>query len=262
MSFELKVADARPLKALIAAVGEFADQAILEIHTEAVNLAVMDPSRSVLVHFKVPKAMFDDYTTKFGDDSSAVFLPLSFEYLQQIFSTAQEEPVQLQDGEAALRIYFPGPPERRFTMPLLDQEGLEIAQNYLNIELPYQCTIEADTFQRMVKTLGKVGGVVKFHMKNQDLNILTLITQGDGVSLAEITLQSEQFPLEGSLTGPAQEMVAEYTLKWLQDIMKHAGKLGENVSIAFGDKLPLALNIVLENGGELGYILAPRIEEA
>ena len=40
MSFELKIADARPLKALVAAVCEFADQAILEIHTEAVNLAV------------------------------------------------------------------------------------------------------------------------------------------------------------------------------------------------------------------------------
>lgn len=257
MSFEFQVTDARLFKALVAAVGEFADEAIVGIHPEAVKLAVMSINKVVAIHFQLPKATFEHYSV---ESSDPILVPLSFEYLQKIFDTVQEEPVVFRNGEAALTVYFPGPPERRFTIPLVDFEGIEIPQSHLNIELPYHCTIEAEPFQRLVKTLVKVGSVIKF--QRQEPDTLLLSTHGDGVSKAEVTLRSDQEPLVEALTGPAGGMLAEYTLKWLGDIMKHVAKLGENVTLAFGDKLPLALNVVLENGGELGYFLAPRVEEA
>lgn len=255
MSVVVKLADARLLKNLIQAVQDEVDHAALVFHGDRLEVSVMDKARSVLVYFVLPKEVFMEYTFPAEDP---VILPLSFKQLwEQVFRSAGEEPIVLQQEPASVTILLEGPPPREFTIPLVVDENAYPIDSRPELALTCKVILATKALQQMTQTLQRVGEAVEIQTNSHGLQ---LTTHGDGVTKAKITLSPGEKPLheQEGFEHPAR---AEYTLKLLQSFPKHLIKQGERVSLEFGQDLPLTVKMGLAGGGELGYFVAPRIKE-
>ena len=59
--FKAKMADAKFLKDMVAAISTLVDEATFNLTPESIKLRAMDPSRVAMIDFEWPKSVFEKY---------------------------------------------------------------------------------------------------------------------------------------------------------------------------------------------------------
>ena len=239
------VIGAEKLKDSIESISALVDEAKFRITPEGITVKAVDPANVAMVSFELSKDAFDSFEASEGE------LGIDLTKLGSILDMADKADnieLELDENTHKLVIIMSG---LSYTMSLLDPSSIRKEPKVPTLDLPVRVVIRGEDVKRAVKAAEKVSDYMSIGV-NGDLFFMEAEGDTDKV-LVEMTKDQ----LIDIKSGEAKSL---FSLDYLLDISKIAGKSGE-VTLDIGKDYPLKLNIKIAEGyGEVSYMLAPRVE--
>jgi proliferating cell nuclear antigen len=249
MPFEIVFDGAKDFADLIATASNLIDEAAFKVTEDGISMRAMDPSRVVLIDLNLPTSIFSKY-----DVESEETIGVNMDHFKKILKRSKsKDTLVLRKGEENfLDIILQGTATRKFRLPLIDVEELELELP----ELPFtaKAVVLGEVLKEAVKDASLVSDSLKFIATP---NELMLKAEGETQEV-EIKLTLED---EGLLDLEVQEETkSAYGISYLADMVKGIGKADE-VIVQFGNEMPLQMDYPIRDEGRLTFLLAPRVEE-
>lgn len=249
MPFEIVFDGAKDFADLIATASNLIDEAAFKVTEDGISMRAMDPSRVVLIDLNLPTSIFSKY-----DVESEETIGVNMDHFKKILKRSKsKDTLVLRKGEENfLDIILQGTATRKFRLPLIDVEELELELP----ELPFtaKAVVLGEVLKEAVKDASLVSDSLKFIATP---NVLMLRAEGETQEV-EIKLTLED---EGLLDLDVQEETkSAYGISYLADMVKGIGKADE-VIVQFGNEMPLQMDYPIRDEGRLTFLLAPRVEE-
>lgn len=247
--FEIVFDGAKDFADLIATASNLIDEAAFKVTEKGISMRAMDPSRVVLVDLDLPSEIFSKYDVD-GEETVGV----NMDHFKKILRRSKgKDTLVLKKGEENyLEIILQGTATRKFRLPLIDVEELELELP----ELPFtaKAVILGEVIKEAVKDASLVSDSIKIIVKE---NELTFKAEGE-IQEVETTLTLED---EGLLDLEVEEETrSAYGIGYLADMVKGIGKSDE-VILRIGNEMPLQMDYPVRDEGRLTFLLAPRVEE-
>jgi len=246
---KLLFADARIWRYLMAAAGKFVEMGILEINNDGLKFRAMDPSRTSLIEFIIPREGFDE----FNIDKEAK-MTLNIEDVSKIMRTAEkDDKIGIDWTESSITFIFErrGVP-RYFTLPLQVGAAEEIPE--LSIEYKNAYKAGGAILYEVINSIEDVGEVLKIEGDEKELRLKSVSDLGE----AEIVLSLDKGTLDEALVeNPG--FSSTYGMEYLS-YMKQPIKLAESVTIRVNTDMPCYLELNYIQGAKANYYIAPRVE--
>ncbi len=242
--------DARIWTYVIEAVGKFAESGVFILKPEAMHVKAIDPSRTAMIEFIIPKEAFEEYVVS---DVKTVYL--SIEELSRVLGSAESnDKLRLTFSEGSVSVDFSdGVITRIFKIPLYAEAAHE---EIPELELQYvnEYVVSGDVLYDALASVERFGDVLRL---SGDESALTLRSVGD-LGEAEVVLSVEKGTLKDARVGnPGFEV--SFSLDYVTYLKKPI-KAGEEVVIRADNDLPLYLELRFASGSKLNYYVAPRTE--
>lgn len=247
----MKMEDSTRLTNLFKAIGSIVDEANFVVTPEALKIKALDPSRTAMVDFELPKEAFTEYEVT---EETPLNLQLTT-ILKLMRKTTKEENVELllNDSTGKLEIKFTQENSiREFALsPLEPETGEGMPVPKLNFTVTAKIIIsdlksrleDAELSDTMVYITAQKEKIV-LDTKGTVIDSHSEIKR-DSTSLVSYDLK--------------EESKAIYSLIYLEPIVKEASPTAELVTIEFATDMPMKLSFEIQQG-KLEYYLAPRIE--
>ncbi|WP_048148705.1 DNA polymerase sliding clamp [Palaeococcus ferrophilus] len=247
--FEIVFDGAKDFADLIATASNLIDEAAFKVTENGISMRAMDPSRVVLIDLDLPENIFSKYSVD-GEETVGV----NIDHFKKVLKRASgKDTLVLRKGkENYLEIVLQGTATRKFKLPLIDVEELELDLP----ELPFtaKAVILGEVIKEAVKDASLVSDSIKLIAKE---NELVFKAEGETQEV-EIKLTLED---EGLLDIEVEEETrSAYGISYLADMVKGIGKADE-VILRFGTEMPLQMDYPVRDEGRLTFLLAPRVEE-
>ncbi len=233
----------------MAAVGKFVEMGILEISNDGLKFRAMDPSRTALVEFIIPKEGFDVFNVE-----KEVKLTLNIEDASKIMRTAEkDDKIGIDWTESSITFIFErrGVP-RYFTLPLQVGAAEEIPE--LSIEYKNMYRVGGPILYEAINSIEDVGDVLKIEGDEKELKLRSVSDLGE----AEIVLSLDKGTLDEALVENPGFSVS-YGMEYLS-YMKQPIKLAESVVVRADTDMPCYLELNYIQGARVNYYVAPRVE--
>lgn len=246
---KLLFADARIWRYLLAAAGKFVETGALEINSNGLKLKAMDPSRTALIEFIIPRESFDVFNV-----DKDVKLTLSIEDVSKIMRTAEkDDKIGMDWTESTITFIF----ERRgvqrfFTLPLQVGVAEEIPE--LSIEYKNMYKVSGPVLYDVINSIEDVGEILRIEGDEKELKLKSVSDLGE----AEIALSIDKGTLDEAVVENPGFSVS-YGMEYLS-YMKQPIKLAESVIIRADNDLPCYLELNYVQGARANYYVAPRVE--
>ncbi|WP_048058374.1 DNA polymerase sliding clamp [Pyrococcus yayanosii] len=249
MPFEIVFDGAKEFAQLIDTASQLIDEAAFKITEEGISMRAMDPSRVVLIDLNLPASIFSKYEVE-GEETIGV----NMDHLKKILKRGKaKDTLILKKGEENfLEVTLQGTATRTFRLPLIDVEELELELP----ELPFtaKVVVLGEVLKEAVKDASLVSDSLKF-----------IATESEFIMRAEGETQEVEIRLtledEGLLDLEVQEETkSAYGVSYLADMVKGISKADE-VTIRFGNEMPMQMEYYIRDEGRLTFLLAPRVEE-
>ncbi|AIF69077.1 DNA polymerase [Palaeococcus pacificus DY20341] len=247
--FEIVFDGAKDFADLIATASNLIDEAAFKVTNEGISMRAMDPSRVVLIDLDLPNTIFSKY-----DVESTETVGVNIDHFKKILKRAKgKDTLILKKGEENyLEIILQGTATRKFKLPLIDVEELELELP----ELPFtaKAVILGEVIKEAVKDASLVSDSIKIIAKENEL-----IFKAEGeIQEVETKLTLED---EGLLDLEVEEETkSAYGISYLADMVKGIGKSDE-VILRLGTEMPLQMDYPVRDEGRLTFLLAPRVED-
>jgi len=249
MPFEIVFDGAKDFADLIATASNLIDEAAFKFTEEGISMRAMDPSRVVLIDLNLPESIFSKYEVVEEET-----VGVNMDHFKKILKRGKnKDTLILRKGDDNfLEVTFEGTARRTFKLPLIEVETLELDLP----ELPFTATVVVlgDVLKEAVKDASLVSDAIKFMATENEF-----IMKAEGeTNEVEIKLTLED---EGLLDLKVSENTASaYGISYLADMLKGIGKSDE-VTIHFGNEMPLQMEYSIRDEGKLVFLLAPRVED-
>jgi len=249
MPFEIVFEGAKEFAQLIETASRLIDEAAFKVTEEGISMRAMDPSRVVLIDLNLPSSIFSKYEV----DGEAT-IGVNMDHLKKVLKRGKaKDTLILRKGEENfLEISLQGTATRTFRLPLIDVEEIEVELP----DLPYtaKVVVLGEVLKEAVKDASLVSDSIKFMAKENEF-----IMRAEGETQeVEVKLTLED---EGLLDIEVQEETkSAYGVSYLADMVKGIGKADE-VTMRFGNEMPMQMEYYIRDEGRLTFLLAPRVEE-
>ena len=239
------VIGAEKLKDSVESISALVDEAKFRITPEGISVKAVDPANVAMVSFELSKDAFDSFEASEGE------LGIDLTKLGSILDMADKADnieLELDENTHKLVIIMSG---LSYTMSLLDPSSIRKEPKVPTLDLPVRIVIRGEDIKRAVKAAEKVGDYMSMGVNGE---IFFMGAEGD---TDKVLVEMTKDQLIDFKAGEAQSL---FSLDYLSDISKIAGKASE-VTIDIGKDYPLKLNIKIAEGhGKVSYMLAPRVE--
>ena len=241
--FKLVLSDPSIFKTSFDAISSIVDEVQIEVDSDGLRLNAIDRSHITYVHLELKETLFDIY-----ECDKPIKLNLDTEELMKVLKRSKSDDVmELTVDEGSLIITFEGAIKKTFKVKLIDLEYDTPAQP--QIEYPVNISRPISTLKEAIQDIEIVADRVSF---NVDEDNLTLEAVGDFADAKVEYLHGEKI---------SETAKAIYAIENIKEMLK-AEKFADNTYVQLGDDMPLTLVLELLNDeGELSFLLAPRIEE-
>ena len=248
--FKIAINYSDKLKSVVEMLYSLTENVTMEITSEGLEIKDMDDSHITYIYLKAPKKFFNNFTLK-GDVER---FGLDIEKFQDLINLAQEDDqivLEKDDNNPELIISFENIDRRIFKLPsaLLELESPEMPvfddEGYVMIKIPLKL------FKNEIETLenASAGYSAKFIINKDKLIIETKPGADKTGGLVEYSHGERVL----------KSVMSVYSLEKLSKILK--AEASEIISLEMDDEMPVRIKSELSNGGELVFLLAPRIED-
>lgn len=248
--FKIAINYSDKLKSVVEMLYSLTENVTMEITSEGLEIKDMDDSHITYIYLKAPKKVFNNFTLK-GDVER---FGLDIEKFRDLINLAQKDDqivLEKKDNNQELNISFENIDRRIFKLPsaLLELESPEMPvfddEGYVMIKIPLKL------FKNEIETLenASAGYSAKFIINKDKLIIETKPGADKTGGLVEYSHGERVL----------KSVISVYSLEKLSKILK--AEASEIISLEMDDEMPVRIKSELSNGGELVFLLAPRIED-
>ncbi|HEY9246695.1 MAG TPA: DNA polymerase sliding clamp [Candidatus Methanoperedens sp.] len=239
------VIGAERLKDSIESISTLVDEARFKLMPDGISVKAVDPANVAMVSFDLTKDAFDSFEATEGE------IGIDLTKLNGIMEMAdRNDSIELELDESAhkLVVRMRG---LSYTMSLLDPSSIRKEPKVPSLDLPAQIIIKGEDLKRAIKAAEKVSDYMSMGIKG---NVFFMEAEGD---TDNVRLEMTKDQLIDITPADSKSL---FSLDYLTDIGKIAGKAGE-VTIDLGKDYPMKMRLKIAEGhGEVSYMLAPRVE--
>lgn len=231
-----------PLKTMVSTIRQLSDDCIFTFTEDGISASVVDSSHACLLFSHLPSANITDIQV---DDEVKIAINLeSFEGALKLGGKSDTVKMNLTNGGGAIALDIGG---LKKTIRLLDL-GIVSNPPSPKIDLEFSSQVPCADFKRGVDAVKTVSECAKLHYDGSSL----LLTADSNMESVEAPLT-----LEAIHTGGKE---ATFTMLSTTFLTKMVKVMGENLTVAFGEKKPIKLQINTDTL-QFEWFLAPRITE-
>lgn len=249
--FKAALSDTDVLKNSLQSISNVITEGVFQFNEDGVELIAADPAMVAMVDFSIDADAFDEYQC---DESTHA--GINIEDLYSIIRRAgsgDTVTLSLDEEESKLKITMENNSTRNFSLALLNLDDSDIPSTS---DLDFNVTADMETGV-LADAIGDAAVVGDSVTVSADDDAVVVASEGDN-SNAEFRIEQGSdglINLDGN--GPAESM---FSLDYLNKMIK-AKKLSDTVTVQLGEDFPMRLEFQAPDSVQLGYVLAPRIEE-
>lgn len=247
--FSAVIEDVPIMRDSIATVAEVIDEVELQVRAGGIKMLAADKAVVVVVDFFLSKDAFREYNY---DSDARIGINLA-NFLQVLRRAAPGDSLRMSLDGNKLNLVLEGTSTRSFVLPLIDVSREETPP-LDKLTFPATFAMSSEIFSSGVDDAELVGDSVVLTVRKDRF---TMKTESDSSAA-----QLEIVPGSDSLrvVDINEPVRARYSLDYLKKIMK-AKKLSEKVTISMASDYPIKFQFGVPGKMDLGFILAPRVEE-
>lgn len=239
------IIESEKLKETIEAVLNIVEEARIHLTQDGISVKAVDPASVAMVTLTLKSSAFEEFNATEGD------LGVDLERLSGILGMAEKAEIvelELDEESHKLVVKMSG---LTYNMTLLDPVSIRKEPKVPQLELPARVVLSGNELKRAVKAAEKVSD----HMcMGVEEDTFYLEAEGDSDRMRLDILKDQLISLK---PGNAKSL---FSIDYLSDMIKSAGKANE-VTIDLGKNYPVLITFQIANGGgEVSYLLAPRVE--
>lgn len=235
------------LRDTIGTVANIINEGVFLLKKDGIELRSMDPANVALVDLKLLSSAFRSYELEKEAEIGVNIADLT-SVLRRAKAT---DSITIELKENLLGVEFSGGLKRSFYIPLLD---LKQETKTPSLEFPATIEIKSNVLDDGVSDAEIVSDAVVFET---DPDSFVMMAEGESRK-AKIRLEKGDASV---VSLKAKDHVkSTFPLDYLRKMVK-GSKLSETVILQFGNDYPIRLDFKVLNKLQLGFVLAPRIEQ-
>ncbi len=251
MCVKITFADARIWRYITTSASKFIETAVIKISPdEGLSLKALDPSRTALIAFTIPKESFDEF-----DINEESTLVIDLEDVGKIMKTAErDDRISIEWTGSSISFIFErrGVP-RRFMIPLRTEGEAESIPE-LSLELNNEYVTSGTVAYDAINSIEDVGETLWISGDENTLKLRSISDLGE----AEVELSLERGTLE-SAKAESPGFSVSFGMEYFS-YLKQPIKLSDKVILRADSDMPAHLELSYMQGAKLSYYVAPRSE--
>jgi proliferating cell nuclear antigen len=246
-NMKLTLADPKYLKDSISIIADIVTSAKLSIKNDYIELIAMDSANVAMVIFKMFSSTFIEYDLEKEQDIS-----IDLSQLKQILRRVRSNDIlTLSLDNNRLKVIMKGPTTKTFYIPLLEFEEKE--QKVPQLKFPMKIITQAAILSEAIEDASIISEALAFV---GDKDKLVIDADGD-TSKARIEIPGDD---NTKIEYSGNDFIkARYSIEYLKKMIQ-ASKLSDTVEVEFDKDYPLHLEFKEMDKLQLGFILAPRVD--
>jgi proliferating cell nuclear antigen len=249
--FIAKTSSPNEWKVVVNAISTLVEEASFEATAEGLTFRAMDPSHVALVDLDWPNSAFDKYDC----DKPFKFTVRVEDLVKLIRRAGAEDSIEISAAEdEMLLLKMANGYEREFQIHLI--ESTYGATPLPKLSLNSKVLLTEQTFEKMLSDISVVSDHITIDTSAKKIVFSGKSDSGTGSATLE---KGYQDLLELKVK---EDSRATYSIDYLLNITRAAGKSTDVLTFEYSNKMPLRLTFKLsEKGGRMHFYLAPRLEE-
>ncbi|MEM4312026.1 MAG: proliferating cell nuclear antigen (pcna) [Nitrososphaerales archaeon] len=251
MVFLAKTSNSVYWKVVVDAIATLVEEATFEVNPSALSFRAMDPSHVALIDLYWPNTAFDNFEC----DKDVKFSVRISDFKKLMDRAGSKDTIEISmKDESSLIVRIISDYSSEFSIHLIESTYGPTPLPKLSFNA--KAIIDLKTFRKILEdistladhvTISATKEKIVFSGKSDTGNVaVELISSSPALKLLEIKEDSK----------------ATYNVNYLTSISRAAKDISETISYEFSNKMPLRLQFQLtEQGGNISFYLAPRIEE-
>ncbi|MBI5347636.1 MAG: proliferating cell nuclear antigen (pcna) [Candidatus Aenigmarchaeota archaeon] len=248
MAFEAELENISFLRDRISVISDLIDEAAINIKKDGIAITASDRAVVTVVDFMLSKDVFKNYSYE-----KDMRVGLNLTYLLQVLRRANPSDILKMRLEAsALQLKLHGSSTRSFVIPLIDISREDLPPiDKLNFSSSF--LVDTDILNSGIEDADIITDSVVFSINSEGVKMKA---ESDASS-AELDMRPDGGLKNLKVDRPVR---ARYSLDYLKKIIK-SRKLAEKASIEMDTDYPMRIRFDVPGKMQLGFILAPRVEE-
>ncbi|MEM0473545.1 MAG: proliferating cell nuclear antigen (pcna) [Candidatus Aenigmatarchaeota archaeon] len=247
--FKATLSSADLLRDAISTVGELIDEGVLKADKNGLSLTAADRAMVAVVQFKMPPNVFENFTVE-----KQVSIPIQITNFVSIIKRAKpDDKIILELKDNRFEVTMKSDSTRKFSLPLIDLQEEELP-SINQLEFKTKVRIKSDTLKNGIDDADIVADSVVFEAKK---DIFSMKASGDTSSTELVLQKGDQSLLELEGTDGTR---ARYPLDYLKKMIK-ASKIADDVTLFWSKDYPMKLVFRDTDKIEIGFVLAPRVQD-
>ncbi len=246
--FEAELENISFLRDSMSVISDLIDEAALNIKKDGITIMASDRAVVTVVDFMLSRDVFKTYS--YENDRR---IGLNLLYLLQVLRRANPGDVlKIKLEENSLKLRLEGSSTRSFVVPLIDISREDMPPiDKLNFSSSF--VVDTDILNSGIEDADIITDSVVFSINSEGVKMKA---ESDASS-AELEMRPDGGLRELKVDRPVR---ARYSLDYLKKIIK-SRKLAEKASIEMDTDYPMRIRFDVPGKMQLGFILAPRVEE-
>jgi proliferating cell nuclear antigen len=239
------VINAETLRDAIEAVSSLVDEVKFTISEKGVELRAVDPANVAMVTLGIESVAFEHYEASPGEIGVDL---VRFSDVLSMADRGENVRLELDEANRKLKVAVGA---LSYTLSLLDPSAIKREPKIPELDLPAHVTLPGTELRRAIKAAEKISDHVALGVTD---DLFFMEAKGD---IDTLKLKIPATELIGLKPGEARSL---FSLDYLSDMGRTIGKARE-VTLELGVDYPLKIHFNMGSGVEIGYLLAPRIEQ-
>ena len=218
-------------------------EARFRFEQDGLKVTAVDPANVAMVMAKIPMTSCEAYTV----DGEDVVVGVDIDRILNVLKLARKsDTVEMLIDETNMTLRFGC---FNYSVALIDPSTIRKEPKQPDLELPAAAVLGAGEFKRAIQSADKITDYVTIISNEESFYIEA---KGD-VDAIKIDFKYDLIEHNKA------EARSSFSVEYLKEFVKVAGNK-DRVTIRLGNDLPLILLFEIEDGLEIEYILAPRVE--
>ncbi len=247
--FEAEITDVSLLRDSIATIADLIDETELRITENGIEMIASDRAVVAVVNFILSKNSFKTYNY---DKETKIGINL-LSLLQILRRAGTNDSLSIKLLENKLELVISGDSKRRFVLPLIDISKEELPP-LDKLEFSATFHVNAEIFNSGIEDAELITDSIVLSMIN---NQLVMKAESDSSS-TQLELPSGTDDLK--VIKVNEPVRSRYSIDYLKKILK-ARKFVSHAVIDLATDYPMRINFEVPDKMQLGFVLAPRVEE-
>jgi proliferating cell nuclear antigen len=247
--FEAEISDISLLRDSIATISELIDETELHITENGIEMIASDRAVVAVVNFSMSKNAFKTYNY---DKETKIGINL-LNLLQVLRRAGPNDSLSIKLLYNKLELVISGDSKRRFVLPLIDISKEELPP-LDKLEFSASFHVDAEIFNSGIEDAELITDSIVLSMMKDHL----IMKADSDSSSTQLELPSGTEELK--VIRVNEPVRSRYSIDYLKKILK-ARKFVSHAVIDLATDYPMRINFHIPDKMQLGFVLAPRVEE-